>query len=543
MSLQNPSRQKLPVSLQSFRVIREENYKYVDKTHKMFELVNGQSNMIFLSRPRRFGKSMMLSTLEEYFLGNHKLFKGLAIDQLEPSESEGGWKKHIVFHFDFASGNFEKNGIDELHDTIDYTLENVASKNELTIPNTRSYSIKFQNLIDQAAIKSNHPVVILFDEYDQPLNQNLMNVEKLLPLRDEMRAFFATLKSSSSNIRFAMLTGVTKFSGVTLFSGINQLFDISMNQQFADICGITQVELENNFSEEIQALGEKINRSYAQTIEKLRTYYDGYDFTGDGIRVYNPFSTIRILAEQKFKNYWFASGTPSFLIKLIRDTYFDVAPIFNDSLSLLDDQFENFTPESPDLISLLYQTGYVTIKSTSNSLYNLGFPNEEVKYGFTNSLIKNFATNNLTRNNSLDYLVTDIIKGDIEEFIQRLRAYFAGIPYDLNNKNEKDFQTRFWDIIHMIGIKIDVEVHSAIGSADAVISTDQFLYIFELKIKSLDQDGDKLAQSALQQIESRGYAKKYELDINESRKIFKVALVFDTETRTITDWAIANAES
>ncbi|MDR2538505.1 MAG: AAA family ATPase, partial [Bifidobacteriaceae bacterium] len=219
MSLETP--QKLPVSVQSFKVVREQDYKYVDKTHKMYALAHDQSNMIFLSRPRRFGKSMMLSTLEEYFKGNHELFRGLAADQLEPPESEGGWKEHIVFHFDFASGVFQNNGINELHDNINNTFSDVVRKHNLELPKIHSLTAKFQNLINQAAEKSGLPVVILFDEYDQPLNQNLMDYDKLQPLRNEMRAFFSILKTASENIRFAMLTGVTKFSGVTLFSGVN----------------------------------------------------------------------------------------------------------------------------------------------------------------------------------------------------------------------------------------------------------------------------------------------------------------------------------
>jgi hypothetical protein len=538
MTAQTPVRQKLPVSVQSFKVIREQDFKYVDKTHKMYELAHSESNMIFLSRPRRFGKSMMLSTLEEYFKGNHKLFRGLAADQLEPPESEGGWKKHIVFHFDFAGGNFEHNGIRELHDQIDYTFNQVIGDYGLDTPKMHSYPAKFRSLIGQATNQSGLPIIILFDEYDQPLNQNLMNYEKLQPLRDEMRAFFSVLKTASEDIRFAMLTGVTKFSGVTLFSGVNQLFDISMENPYADICGITQTELEKNFQNEITALGNRNRLSYNDTVKKMQNRYDGYDFTGDKIKVYNPFSTIRVLSTQKFRDYWFASGTPSFLIKLVKEKHFDVAPIFNNSITLLEEQFENFTPESPDLISLLYQTGYITIKDASKNSFKLGFPNQEVKYGFTNSLTKYFGVNNRIKTNSLDYLATNIIDGNIEELIQRLQAYFAGIPYDLNNKTEKDFQTRFRDLFHLIGVQIEVEVHSAIGSADAIILADDFIYVFELKVKQPKQNGEKLAQSALQQIENRGYVQQYELDPNENRTIIKVGLVFDSETRTISDFAI-----
>jgi hypothetical protein len=482
---------------------------------------------------------MMLSTLEEYFKGNHELFRGLAADQLEPPESEGGWKEHIVFHFDFASGVFQNNGINELHDNINNTFSDVVRKHNLELPQIHSLTTKFQNLIDQAAEKSGLPVVILFDEYDQPLNQNLMDYDKLQPLRNEMRAFFSILKTASENIRFAMLTGVTKFSGVTLFSGVNQLFDISMSQQYADICGITQNELEVNFPQELSRLAKAQQLSCTDTLEIVQKKYDGYDFAGGGTKVYNPFSTIRVLAEKEFNNYWFSSGTPSFLIDLIQTKHFDIAPIFDNQISLSKNQLENFATEKPSLIPLLYQTGYLTIKDFDEGEFDLGFPNQEVEYGFVNSLIERLTQSDTLVDSSFDALISNIRKGNINEFVQRLTAIFSKIPYDLDNKTEKHFQTLFWFLLDLIGMQIAVEVHSAYGSADAIISTKKFTYIFELKVKTEGQDGEKLAETALQQIEDQGYAKPFKQNPDEKRKIIKVGLVFDSETRTVSDYKIS----
>jgi hypothetical protein len=487
---------------------------------------------------------MMLSTLEEYFKGNHELFKGLAVDQLEPAESEGGWKKHIVFHFDFASGNFTRDGINVLHDRIKLTLNSVSEEHDLPNPTSGSISFKLETMIRNARKKTGLPVVVLFDEYDQPLNQNLMDAEKLLPLRDEMRAFFATLKSSSSNIRFAMLTGVTKFSGVTLFSGINQLFDISMSQQFADICGITQVELENNFSEEIQALGEENQLTYPETIEKMREYYDGYNFAGNGTKVYNPFSTVNILARKEFDDIWYASGSPSFLIQLIENMPINLTAAFQGDISFNVNMLKNFDPTNPDLITLLYQTGYLTIvKKLSSENYQLGFPNQEVRQGFLDSLATKFAKPISNAPSSPSLMGLNLLEGNIETFIQRLSAFYTSVPYFSSNNNEADFQSLFFAVISGTGLDPILEKPNSTGAADAIVLTNEFIYIFEFKINPGNRKNSTLAKNALKQIENQGYAKKYELDPSEKRSIFKIGIVFDMETKTIGDWAVANAKN
>ncbi|MDR1033331.1 MAG: AAA family ATPase [Bifidobacteriaceae bacterium] len=386
------ARPKMPIGVQTFEKIVKDDWAYVDKTAVMHELAN-DTTVNFLSRPRRFGKSLMLTTLKSYFEGRDDLFKGLAAEKLEPSKENGGWQEHVVFHFDFNAGNYKSNGIAELHTRIRCVLKPIETKWEISVDSDDTYSGRFANAIKVAAEKSGRNVVILIDEYDKPLLQPIESgLDEPTALKDELRGFYSVLKSSDQYIRFAMLTGVTKFSKLSIFSDLNQLRDISFDKKYAAICGITQEELETNFAPEIETLAEENSLTYAETLQKLKDTYDGYDFTGAGRKVYNPFSTINVMADSKFKNYWFQSGTPTMLIREIVNTNFDVPDLEND-VSETEDAIMNYRPGSDDIVPLLFQTGYLTIKSVSpvTNFFTLGFPNNEVRHGFYSALVRYFT--------------------------------------------------------------------------------------------------------------------------------------------------------
>jgi hypothetical protein len=524
----------MPIGIQNFPEIASQNYAYVDKTGLVHQLINDTKHN-FLSRPRRFGKSLLVSTLKAYFQGKADLFKGLALEKLEPSVEDGGWEKHEVIHFDFAAGDFSRGDIESLHIQLDNTLIPLEQKYQVIPPALTNHGSRFLNLIRTIFEQTQERVVVLFDEYDKPLLSRLEQFQtETDQVHSELRAFFTVLKSADEYIRFSLLTGITKFAKLTLFSGANQLADLSLIPQYSAICGITQEELENNFQPEIEELGQANDLDYAQTLDKLREEYDGYDFTGDQIKVYNPFSTINVLHRKKFSNYWFESGTPTFLVKQIQQNHFNLLKFENDIYSSAPD-IENYRPEEPDIIPLMFQSGYLTIQGieADTQEYILGYPNNEVRYGLLNQLMKFQTPVSLSSDFDSARFYKDLKKQDFDNFFQRLKSFYSSIPYDLNTGSEKFYQGIFYMLVTLIGQYVKVEEHHAAGSSDVVIEMPNQIIVIEFKL-----DGSGTPADALAQIEAKGYATKYENDPSETRLVVKIGITFDNEQRTVKEYEV-----
>ena len=518
---------KLALGIQDFEKLRNDSYIYVDKTTFLYNLVQ-TSSAYFLGRPRRFGKSLFLSMLKAYFLGKKELFKGLKIYDLETK-----WEEYPVFHLDMNVENYK----DEEH--FKFAIEtNIRIFEEKWGKDNHDISLaqRFYGLIKRAKDKTGKGVVVLIDEYDKPLLDTIDNEELNKNIRNELKGFYGILKSSDENLRFVFLTGVTKFSKVSVFSDLNHLTDISLIDNFAGICGISEKELIEYFQPEIKTTGEKQKLTYQETLAKLKKHYDGYHFSRNGEGMYNPFSLLNTLQNNDFFNYWFKSGTPTFLIKLLKTKNFNLLK-FKDDITISINSIDDYRTDNDNLIPLLYQSGYLTIKGYDEELndFILGFPNEEVKYGFFNELMPAYMPiTSQTRDFYIGNFVKELKANEIETFMLRLRAFFAKIPYDLNNKTEKHFQTIFWLFFELLGQFVEVELHSAIGRADAVVKTGTHIYIFEFKI-SITESYRNSPEYALDQINSKNYSLQYSVS---DKKTVKIGVQFDSEKRTLGDWTI-----
>jgi hypothetical protein len=523
---------KMPVGIQTFEKIVEEGYLYVDKTDLMFKLANGSSPFIFLSRPRRFGKSLLISTLKSYFLGQKEMFKGLAAEELEDKRGEDAWAEHPVFHFDFTAANYARpHAVNEKLSFILSRYEEIYGE----IKGSNAPADKFSALLENAHKKTGKKAVVLIDEYDKPLLQRFeAGEEESSEIKADMKSFYGVLKAADQHIRFAMLTGVTKFSQVSVFSDLNQLKDITLSKDYGTICGITQEELERDFEPDIRRLGDENGLTYEQTIEKLKEKYNGYDFNGEGIRVYNPFSTVRAFDAREFGNYWYGSGTPTFLINEIERTHLSL-PDLTEDVSISRNKLENYRPGTEDIIPLLYQAGYLTIKKAGDAMrrFVLGFPNKEVEIGFLGDLVEHFIKPKKYGQFDYTMLVDDLFEENLDDFFSRLSAFYSAIPYDLAGDSEKDFQKIFFIMFTLMSMIVRVEEHTSKGSSDAVIETPYQVYILEFKLTGGS------VEEALRQIEEKGYAKKYEENPEEKRKIVKLGVVFDPEKRELKEWAKA----
>jgi hypothetical protein len=522
----------MPVGMQSFSEMREEGFVYVDKTDLMFKLANGPAKFIFLSRPRRFGKSLLIYTLMSYFLGQKELFKGLAAERLEEEKGGDAWEERPVFRIDFAGEDYSD------PKTIDLHLNRIISKYEKTYgkdENAHTIAGRFFSLIENAHKQTGKKVAVLIDEYDKPLLERFEEGKgESEAIRKRLRSFYEVLKGADPHIRFAMLTGVTKFAQLSVFSALNQLKDITLSKNYDTICGITQEELESNFLPEIKTLGEENGLTCKQAIEKLKENYNGYDFSGRGVRVYNPFSTVLTLDDCEFENHWYDSGTPTFLINEIERTDLPL-PSLVEEITISKTALKNYRPGTNDIIPLLYQAGYLTIKKVSEATgkFTLGFPNKEVEIGFLSDLVGHFI--NPEKYGEFDYtdFIEDLFEENLDDFFSRLSAFCSAIPYDLVGDSEKDFQKIFFIIFKLMSMNVRVEEHTSKGSSDAVIETPYQVYILEFKLT-----GGTVA-SALKQIEEKGYAKKYEDNPEEKRKIIKLGVVFDPEKRELKEWGEA----
>lgn len=510
-----------PIGIQNFEKIRTEDFLYVDKTAEIYKLAK-EGRYYFLSRPRRFGKSLLVSTMEAYFSGRKELFSGLAIEKLEAE-----WKQHPVLHLDLSGVSYTDESV------LERVLSDKLAKWETlygAVNTSDILGLRFKEVIEAAYNKTGNQVAILIDEYDKPIIDNLGNEPTLSHLRSALQGFYSVMKSMDARIRFGFLTGVTKIGKMSVFSGLNNLNDISMIPDYVDICGVSETELHEYFDESISELSSANEMSKGECYVKLKSMYDGYHFCEDSIGIYNPFSLLNTFQNKKFREYWFETGTPGFLVEVMRKTSFDVTTLENQTvdstlMSNADAIFENPVP-------YLFQSGYLTITGYNDMfrLYQLGFPNQEVKNGFLNCLLKYYVpmSPDMSGTTLIYQLWHSITEGNPKSFMQILSSLFANTSYQIQGETEKDFQYAMYIISALLGEYVQVERTTSNGRIDLIIQTKEFIYIFELKVNA---DADV----ALRQIDEKGYARPFEGD---SRKLFKIGVNFSTATRRIEDWKI-----
>lgn len=507
----------LPTSTSSFRKMIEGNYLYVDKTQAIYRLVRSATGAYFLSRPRRFGKSLLLSTLDELFRGDRELFRGLWIDS-----SDYNWQTYPVIRLDFSQEPSQS--ADELKDSISAYLDEIAESYGITLPEGPYYR-QFRRLIQKLA--TDKQVVILIDEYDKPLIDNLENLAVAREIRDTLKGFYTVVKSMERHIRLAFITGISKFSKVSIFSDLNNLNDLTINTAFATTLGLTESEIRSNLAGYIADFARKKDITAEALLDQMRHWYDGFCFAPEAENVYNPFSTLLLFDQQRFANHWFESGTPTFLIKLIHQRNYDLQQL--NELDLEELAFSTYDIDRLAIIPLLFQTGYLTIKDYKPEIrtYRLYYPNYEVENAFLAYLLDAFS--HLEQGLSVGHLwrmIDALQANDLELFFKALKVLFANIDYDLQLDYEKYYQTIFYLIFKLIGLRIEAEVKTNDGRIDAVIELAHHIYLFEFKL-------DKSAESALQQIRDHAYYQKYQL---RGKAITCVGANFSTKTRTVDDW-------
>jgi len=528
---------ELPTGEQRFDIIRKRGLVYVDKTMYIPVLLR-KAGFYFLSRPRRFGKSLFLSTLKAYFGGKKESFKGLYLEQWEEEQAaqEGreAWQQYPVLYMDFNSEKYTT--LADLNSILHVQLtrwEARYGKNE----SETTFSSRFEGIIQRAYEKTGRQVIVLVDEYDKPL---LLTLEEgFEELNNEYRrilkGFFSVLKSGDPYLRFVFVTGVSRSSKISLFSDLNNLNDISSDEDFSAICGITEEELKANFQPEIEALRKKNMLTYKAALARLKQYYDGYLFVEDGAHVYNPFSLLNALAKRGFRDYWFQSGTPTFLVHYLKIANYYL-PDLEDNVEIDLSSLNNFAADIHSPIPILYQAGYLTLKSYDRELdlYQLGYPNDEVKYGFIKNLLPSYTSIYL---NDCQRVVAQFYKsvrdGQIDKFMSQLSDLLENIPYSTESKEdvrwrEQNYQIAVALIFQLMGMYVQTEVHSAKGRADCVVHTKDIIYIFEFKLWSAGT-----AEEAVTQIQAQEYYKPLRL---QDKKLVLIGTSFDEKKRNIKEW-------
>jgi hypothetical protein len=510
----------LPIGVQDFESLRKDGYLYVDKTALVYQLAT-VGRYYFLSRPRRFGKSMLLSTLHAYFSGKKELFEGLAIEKLEKD-----WTTYSVLHLDLNVGEYRTE--EDLRNKLDVALdswEQLYGKNAVE----KTLGSRFEGVIRRAYEKTGLRVVILVDEYDKPVLQTIENEELQSIYRSILKGFYGALKSMDRCIKFAFLTGVTKFGKVSVFSDLNNLYDISMDDPYTSICGITDEELDTVFVPYIQRLAAAMRRPYDEVREVLRVQYDGYHFCEDSEGIYNPFSLLCTFQSNKIKSYWFETGTPSYLVYLLKKHNYNLEQMSKvecdaDVLNSVDSQSTNPVP-------VIYQSGYLTIKDYDPEfgLYQLGFPNKEVEDGFLKFLLPSYAS---IDNTQTAFVITNFVKdiraGKVDEFFKRLSSLFADTPYELVKDLENHYQNVLFIVTKLMGFYVKAEYHTSEGRIDLLLQTSDYTYVMEFKLNGT-------AEEALAQINDKNYALPFAAD---GRKLVKVGVNFSSQTRNIERWII-----
>lgn len=513
---------RLPVGIQTFSNIIEDDMFYVDKTEYIWNMIQ-VSKYIFLSRPRRFGKSLLISTLQAYFEGRKDLFKGLYIESVEKE-----WTEYPVLHFSMASGkHMEK---DQLESYLLFILEENEKRFGLT-SDIKFANVRMKNLITNVYKQTGKPVVVLIDEYDAPL-LDVVHEDTMLPvLRNVMRNFYSPLKDCDPYLKFVFITGITKFSQLSIFSELNNLLNISMFPEFAGICGITKEEMETAMHDYIERLAQANGWTNEEAISRLTQQYDGYHFTWPSPDIFNPFSLLNAFNMNRIENYWFSSGTPTYLIEMMRK--FDIEPSEIGSFDASPSEFDAPTENMTSITPLLYQSGYVTIKAYERDadLYTLDIPNREVRIGLMKSLLPLYATTKSGRGMTLAAKMSlALMDDDIDGALRQMQAYLLTVPYCDNANSEGHYQQMLYIILSLLGqfSTIDVEVHTTTGRVDMVLMTKKALYLVELKI-------DKSVETAMRQIKLKDYASRFALC---GLPVVKVGINFDLERRTLADWRI-----
>lgn len=509
-----------PIGIQNFESLREDGYIYVDKTELIYQLVK-TGRYYFLSRPRRFGKSLLISTLEAYFLGKKELFKDLAIEKLEKD-----WLEYPVLHLDLNAEKFDS------PERLDALLSNQLTQWEELYghgPDETTLSLRFKGVIRRAAKQTGQRVVILIDEYDKPMLQALENDELQEKFRDTLMAFYGVMKSMDGDIKFAFLTGVTKFEKVSAFGDLNNLMDISMDDRNANICGITEPEIHAYFKDDLHELARVQNMDYDQVCIALREFYDGYHFTENSKGIYNPFSLLNTFKYLQFGSYWFETGTPTYLVKLLKHSHYN---LYNMAHTETDaDVLNGIDSTSVNPIPVIYQSGYLTIKGYDREfgIYRLGFPNREVEEGFMKYLLPFYAnTDKVDSSFHIQKFVREIRSGDYDSFFRRLQSLFADTPYELVRDLELHYQNVLFIVFKLIGFYVKAEYHTSEGRIDLVLQTDSFIYLMEFKLNGT-------ADEALRQINEKGYALPF---VADPRQLFKIGVNFSAKTRNIEEWKI-----
>ena len=511
---------KCPLGIQTFSEVREGDYIYIDKTDMVYRMTQS-FKYVFLSRPRRFGKSLLASTLHSYFSGKKELFKGLAIERLETE-----WAEHPVLHFDMSLGkHMDKEQLERfLGGRLAFEERKYGIDNPATDINDR-----FTNLIVAAYEKTGRKVVVIIDEYDAPL-LDVVHEDELLPqLRQVMRNFYSPLKACDPYLRFVFLTGITKFSQMSIFSELNNLTNISMDSEYAGICGITEEELTGQLSDYVDSIADNQGKTHEEVLQQLKQNYDGYHFSWPSPDIFNPFSLLTAFAKRKIGSYWFASGTPTYLIEMMRK--FGVAPSQIGRTRAMASAFDAPTERMTSLTPLLYQSGYTTIKDYNpiSGLYTLDIPNNEIRIGLMESLLPNYvqsaANEGLT---AIADMYMALLEGDLDGMLRQLQQFLLTVPYCDNTNYEGHYQQMLYVIFSLLGRYVDVEVRTVTGRVDMVMQAFGKLYLFELKL-------NRSAAAAMQQINLNDYPARFS---QCGLPIVKVGINFDTATRTVSDWVI-----
>ena len=513
-----------PIGIQSFETIRKEGFVYVDKTEHIWRMAS-TGQCYFLSRPRRFGKSLLVSTMEAYFSGRKELFEGLKIARLEKD-----WVAYPVLRLDLSGASYTS------AEVLSEKLSAFLSKYERQFgiaPSGTVPSVRFESLVDAIYQKTGLPIVLLIDEYDKPILDNLPDDDAVETLRSALQGFYGVIKSKNDYIKFAFLTGVTKLGKLSVFSSLNNLTDISIDMENGDICGITEEELRDYFSDSVAEMAAFNSLPVDACFARLGKYYDGYRFHPRSAGVYNPFSLLLALRKKEFGEYWFETGTPGFLVRFIQQGDYLLEDITSNGVPGAKLTGSNY--EKPDAVTLMYQSGYLTIKGYDEryGIYFLGYPNQEVESGFLHSLSQYYLPIMETRGEFSVYrFIKDVESGDVESLMNRLTALFASSDYRIQGNLEAAFQNTFATLFRLMGQQVTTELHTSNGRIDVVLESGSFVYIIELK-------RDKSPDAALEQIEQMGYDKPF---LARGKKVFKIGANFTTKNRRLESWKMSESK-
>ncbi len=512
------------MGIQTFKNVIEGNYLYVDKTDLIYELAK-ESKYCFLSRPRRFGKSLLVTTLEAYFEGKKDLFKGLAIEDLETE-----WISYPVIHLDLSFGKYYC--IENLRSTLNMLISDYEKIYHIESDATVSYGNRLKKVIETAVEQTGLKAVVLIDEYDAPMHDSMKNEKLQDEIRDIMRDFFSPLKAEEENLHFAFMTGISKFSQLSIFSELNNITNISMEDEYSSICGISKEELLTYFHDDIEDLAKARKMTFDEAVAQLKFHYDGYHFSGNGADMFNPYSLLHTFRVNKFNSYWFSTGTPTFLIELLKEKNIDMLQM--EDIWTSADRFDTPTKKITDPIPVLYQSGYLTIKDyiEMSDTYKLAFPNEEVRKGFSNSLFRYYAPDGMDDRDAIymawakNFILS--AEDNMEAFLPHLQTFYKKFPYTLINNNERHYQAVLYTILLILGCDVTPEVPISDGRIDMVLKTRHSIYVLELKYK-------KDAGTAMEQIEKKDYVAAF---ADDSRKKYKVGINFSEDQKSIDDWKV-----